>query len=237
MDGPTKEFWDRTYREEPDFFGSGASSLARSSLGRLAREYPGGTIVELGCGSGRDLCYFAQHGFEVSGCDLSSVAAREANRRISALREEVPPRARVVSQDALEFLSRQPEGRTDAVFSNMFFNQETNGERLLRLFRSVAHVLPEGGLHLFTVRSITDPWYGKGTPRGVDVFEPGGGSPPLRFFDEPSLRTLTAGEFSVDSLREHPDGGPDFPVVLWSAVTRRRPGVSSSRRSPGFRST
>ncbi|MCI4373465.1 MAG: class I SAM-dependent methyltransferase [Thermoplasmata archaeon] len=229
MGNPTKEFWDRTYREDPDFFGAGASSLARSSLGRLTREANGGSLLELGCGTGRDLCYFAQHGFEVAGCELSPVAAREANLRLSALREEVPPRSRVTVQDALELLEVLPAGRTDVVYSNLFFNLEIDADRLRRMFRNVARVLRPGGLHLFTVRSTSDPWYGKGTRLGSDRFDPGTGGPPLRFFDEPSLRQLTEPEFEVDSLREHSEGGPEFPVVIWSAVTQRRAAPSSSR--------
>lgn len=230
MGNRSTEFWDRTYRDDPDFFGSGASPLARSSLGLLSREAPEGLLLELGCGTGRDLCYFAQHGFEVAGCDLSAVAAREANRRLSRLREEVPPSERVTSQDALVLLASLPEGRTDAVFSNLFFNLETDPARLPPLFHGAARVLREGGFHLFTVRSTGDPWYAKGSPLGKDVFDPGTGGPPLRFFDEPSLRVLAEEEFFVRSLREQPEGEPEFPIVVWSAVTQRRNRPSSSRR-------
>ena len=175
MGHPTIAFWDRTYQEDPDFFGEGASSLARSSLGLLAREMSGGSIVELGCGTGRDLGYFAQHGFEVAGCDLSAVGVRVANLRLSALRQEVPPRSRVAFRDALRFLADLPEGRTDAVFSNLFFNQEVDAERLRRLFHGVVRVLRPEGLHLFAVRSTGDAWYGRGTALGGDVFDPGAG--------------------------------------------------------------
>jgi SAM-dependent methyltransferase len=225
---PTTGFWDRTYREDPDFFGAGASSLARSSLGLLQREAAGGMIVELGCGTGRDLSYFAQHGFEVAGCDTSGVAVREANLRLSALRGEVPPRGRVTCRDALPYLDALPKGRVDAVFSHFYFNQETESARLPKLFHAIARVLRPEGLHLFAVRSTRDEWYGRGTPRGGDVFDPGGGNPPLRFFDETTVRRLASEEFTILALREHPDGGPEFPVVIWSAVTRRV-GASPSR--------
>jgi len=223
-------FWDRTYRGDPDFFGRGASSLARSSLGRLTREAPGGSLLELGCGTGRDLCYFAQHGFQVTGCDRSSVAVRKANLRLTAVRGKVPPLLRVTARDALEVLATLPKGRTDAVVSYLFFNLEVDPARLRRLFHGVAQVLRPGGLYLFSVRSTGDSWYGKGTSRGGDVFDPGTGGPPLRFFDEASLRVLSGQGFVVRSLKEHAEGAPDFPVVVWSAVTQRRGAPSSSRR-------
>jgi SAM-dependent methyltransferase len=96
-----RAFRDRTYRENPDFFGTAASSLARSSLGLLLRDAAGGSIYELGTGTGRDLTYFAQHGFNVAGSDAAPVAARESNLRVSPLRDEVPPRSRVTPEDAL----------------------------------------------------------------------------------------------------------------------------------------
>jgi SAM-dependent methyltransferase len=222
-------FWDRTYRDDPDFFGAAASSLARSSLGALLRDVAGGTIYELGTGTGRDLCYFAQHGFDVAGCDTSPLAARASNVRLSALRDEVPPLARVRPVDALTGLGGRSAGGTDVVYSNLFYNLEADAARLPRLFQAVARVLRPGGWHIFSVRSVTDPWYGRGRRLGPDTFEPAAGNPPLRFFDEPSLRQLAAAEFDVLTLREHPDGGPEFPVVLWSAVTHRRAAISPSR--------
>ncbi len=222
-------FWDRTYRVDPDFFGTMASSLARSSLGFLLREAAGGSVVELGTGTGRDLLYFAQNGFEVAGCDSSAVAAREANRRISALREEVPPRTRVAAQDALDFLRTRPPADAHAVYSNLYFNLETDPARLPRLFSAIAHVVRPGGWNVFSVRSVADPWYGRGRPEGADTFDPETGNPPIRYFDEASLRRLIEPEFRVLSLREHPDGAPEFPVVVWSAVTQLRDDPSPSR--------
>ncbi|MCI4365707.1 MAG: class I SAM-dependent methyltransferase [Thermoplasmata archaeon] len=221
MGNASTEFWDRTYRADEDFFGASASSLARSSLALALREVPGGSLLELGCGTGRDLVYFAQHGFDVAGCDLSVVAAQVANRRISSLRDEVPPLARVVACDAFDFLARYPTGRTDLVFSNLFLNLESDPFRLVRLFGAVARVLRGGGLHVFSVRSVADPGYGKGRLVGPDAFDPGTGGPPLRFFSEVDLRRHASTGFTLLSLREHPDGGPEFPVVLWSCVAVR----------------
>jgi hypothetical protein len=115
------------------------------------------------------------------------------------------------------------------VFSNLFFNLETDPERLPRWFQAVARVLRPGGWHIFSARSVADPGWGRGPPLGPDTSDPGAVSPPLRFFDEASLRALTRPEFEVLDLREHPDRGPEFPVVLGSAVTPRRDRVSPSR--------
>jgi SAM-dependent methyltransferase len=218
---PASAFWDRVYTDDPDFFGADASSLARSSLGALTREAAGGSLFELGCGTGRDLCYFAQHGFDVAGCDLSRVAAREANVRLAALRGEVPPLRRVENRDALTALGERREGSLDIVYSNLFFNLETDRSRRHLLFREVARVLRSDGWHVFSVRAVRDPWFGRGTDLGDRTFDPQTGNPPIHFFDELEVRELAGSEFDFLSLREHADGGPEFPVVVWSVVTRR----------------
>jgi SAM-dependent methyltransferase len=215
-------YWDELYRSDPDYFGPAASSLARSSLGVLTREASGARLIELGCGTGRDLCYFAQHGFQVRGCDLSEVAARIANARLASLRDQVPPAQWVRVADTLEYLQNEPPGSAEVVYSNLYLNLEVEEDRLARLIAAAARVLrPEGWL-ILSVRSTTDPWFGRGEPRGDRVFVPGEGRPPLRFFAEGDVRRLAGTEFEVVTLREHPDGDPEFPIVVWSATMRRR---------------
>jgi SAM-dependent methyltransferase len=47
------------------------------SVGRLAT---GGRAVDLGCGSGANAIFLAEHGFEVTGVDFSAVALAKARR-------------------------------------------------------------------------------------------------------------------------------------------------------------
>ena len=48
--------------------------------GRLSPSHPGPRAVDLGCGSGANAIFLAQHGFEVTGIDFSEVALRKAAR-------------------------------------------------------------------------------------------------------------------------------------------------------------
>jgi SAM-dependent methyltransferase len=216
------EFWDRIYAGNPDFFGPAASSLARSSLALMQREVPGATLVELGCGTGRDLVYFAQHGFAVRGCDLSPVAVRTANVRLAMARDERVPTAHASETDALTLLESLPAGGTDAVYSNLYLNLEVDDGRLPLLAEAIARVVRPDGFHLFSVRSTHDPWFGRGRSLGPGTFDPGPDGPPLRFFTESDLRRFHEPAFEVLSLREHLEGAPEFPVTLLSGAARRR---------------
>jgi SAM-dependent methyltransferase len=222
MVSPRTEYWDRLYLGDPDYFGPQASPLARASLGPLAREGGGGRLVELGCGTGRDLCYFAQHGFRVEGCDLSPVAARLANERLARLRGEASPVAHVRAEDARSYLGRLGDREIDVVYSNLYLNLEMEESVPFVLLREVYRVLRPSGWCIFSVRSHRDPWYGVGTPIGPDRFDPGDGRPPLRFYSEAQVRSMLGEGFLVVSLREHPDGEPEFPISVVSAVAQRR---------------
>jgi len=44
-----------------------------------------GRAVDLGCGTGANILYLAQHGFESTGIDFSAIALRVARKRASAV--------------------------------------------------------------------------------------------------------------------------------------------------------
>lgn len=84
-------FYDVLYR-----FGAPWEMGPRSELvelvesGRLTPPVLGGSrAIDLGCGSGANAIYLAEHGFDVTGIDFSSVALRKA--RAAASRLAHPP--------------------------------------------------------------------------------------------------------------------------------------------------
>jgi tellurite methyltransferase len=71
--------WGREYARDRDryVFGTAPSEWARS-VGSLVR--PGQTVLDLGCGEGRDSVFFAERGALVSGLDLSPAGLIKARR-------------------------------------------------------------------------------------------------------------------------------------------------------------
>lgn len=67
-------------------------------------------LLDLGCGEGRDIVYFAQHGFEVVGLDLSLPGLEKARRYA----EEVGARVETIHADVVDY---KVEGTYDVIFS------------------------------------------------------------------------------------------------------------------------
>lgn len=215
-------YWEGVFRRDRDFFGTSASALARWALPTVLRDLPGRSLVELGTGNGRDLVYLAAHGLVVAGVDLSSTATREANRRRSELRGEVPPRGWVVTGDVDDYLRESPTRSCDIVYSNLVLTLITEAARLQGLLRECHRVLRDDGYLVCSVRSRSDAQYGTGVPVGRDAFDFAPDGPRIRFFTESDLREAIGDAFDIVATREATDGDPGFPLTLWLAIATPR---------------
>jgi tellurite methyltransferase len=140
--------WDEEYARTPDSYlwGTGASPLARE-LAALVR--PGGRILDLGCGEGRDSVFFAAHGFDVTGLEASRAGLDKARRLASERGVDV--RWIECSLPDLPAI-----GPFDLVYScgSIHYVARADRPRLLRRLRAMT--VP-GGLHahiVFTDRVI-----------------------------------------------------------------------------------
>ena len=213
-----RRFWDARYAEDPDFLGGSESSFARWCLPRL-RESGARSVTELGLGCGRDAGFLASRRFKVRGVELSPHGCECARTRGLSVEEG----------DALTYLRAQPSASVDAVYSNLFFNMEFSRKEHEALFAEVARVLRSGGLHLFSVRSTSDPWYGRGRPRGPDTFDPAPHGAPMHFFSPKYARELLQPRFRPLALEEVSEGEEEFPIRLLYVAARRRAGQASRR--------
>lgn len=85
-----KPVYDERYSRPGLYWGTKPTGLARE-VTRIARSLPRSprSLVDLGCGEGRDSIYFAQRGYRALGVDISSVGIRKARRRASRLGVDV----------------------------------------------------------------------------------------------------------------------------------------------------
>lgn len=65
-----KGHWDKTYTDNPTFFGEGPSEFAYT-VPSLFKSAGVRSVLELGCGQGRDTLLFAGEGFQVTALDYS----------------------------------------------------------------------------------------------------------------------------------------------------------------------
>jgi len=196
-------YWDRRYRADPEFFGTGPSRFLRWTLARLRPRPAGGAWVELGSGYGRDLAALRAQGYSVRGVDVSRVATALARRaRLSA-----------VAAPALDYLARLDADSVDVVYSNLFLNMEFTEEEHDRLFDEIHRVLVPGGFHAYSVRSVADRWYGRGPRAGPDTFDLAPDGPVLHFFSRDYARRLRRGRFRPLVTWEGKEGR-EFPISV-----------------------
>ena len=226
-----RAFWNHRYRGDPELFGAGRSPFARWARDVLRRAgIRRGMCIELGVGYGRDLRYLQRCGFVVRGVDASDVGVALARRR----RRPVVLRApEIVLGDAVSFLAQIPGQSVDVVYSNMFYNMDFTEADHVRLFAEVARVLRPGGFHLYSVRSTSDSWYGRGRRTGPDTFDLRPHGSTMHFFSRTYARRLGRGAFSSFAREDRLEGARDFPIRLLYAADVRNSDTAPENR-PSF---
>jgi len=151
--------WEDTYAKRPDFFGAEPSEFGLRGAS-IFEEHGLHTILELGCGQGRDTFMLLQRGFEVTALDYSEAGLRQLEQRGKVLGLE--KRLVLRMNDAREGLPF-PDESFDGCFSHMFFTMELTEKEIERIFDEVLRVLKPNGLHIYSARNYRDPHFGQGT--------------------------------------------------------------------------
>ncbi|MFB3819944.1 MAG: class I SAM-dependent methyltransferase [Candidatus Methylomirabilales bacterium] len=210
-------FWEARYAAGL-VYGTQPTSIA-PRLAALFRQAQVHTILEAGCGSGRDALYYAEQGFAVTGLDLSGNGLRRARARARAAGLAV-----AFVQGDLADPALRP-GCFDACVAVHLIHLQPAGLRQ-RLVNSLWHLARDGGILAMANYSTAEagfetwpPYPEPNTrvdPRGklVHFFEAGELEallPPARF----EILALEA----VD-LCETPDSGP-VAHKEWLAIARK----------------
>jgi len=166
-----------------------------------------GRTLEVGCGTGTNAIYLAQHGFDVVGIDISPLAIEKA-------RDKVHGRCRF---ETVDFLSdATPGGPFEFVFDRGCFHVFDKARERTRFAENVAAALVEDGLWVSLIGSTEGARRDQGPPRrsARDVMNA----------IEPSLEIvlLRSTEFTVDEEQ----------LKSWFCLSRKRtiPAQPSTRR-------
>jgi tellurite methyltransferase len=127
---------------------------------------PGLSLLDAGCGGGRNLYYFLRNGYEVHGVDESPGAVEQIRRLAGRLSPELPEENFQVANLAdLPF----PEERFDAVLCNAVLHFARDEAHFDRMLEEMWRVLKPGGLFFARlastiglegrVRPLGDRWY------------------------------------------------------------------------------
>lgn len=178
--------WDAVYRASAgEFQEKEPSSFAREVVARFP---PRASVLELGCGRGRDARFFAAAGHRVIASDFS----HEALARNHQQSGDVPGLSFVVADTSRPLpFADQRFGTVYASLSLHYFRHDvTQG-----VFAEIARVLVPEGLLCFVCKSTADPLYGEGERVEEDMFVREGHV--RHFFSESYARSCLAGHFEA----------------------------------------
>lgn len=163
--------------------------------GRITSEM---TVLDAGCGAGRNLVYLLRHGFHVLGVDKDPAATDAVRRLASALAARLAPEnVRVEPVEKMSF----GDGVADVVLSSAVLHFAHDEEHFWAMLREMWRVLRPGGM-LFCRLASTIGMEGRFRPLGGRRFELPDGSE--RFLvDERMLMdaTLRLGGELLDPLK------------------------------------
>jgi ubiquinone/menaquinone biosynthesis C-methylase UbiE len=134
----SRQDWLRAWREDPHWATSmKPSPLARELVSIEAENKTKGSILEIGCGNGRDSIHFGKQGHYVIGIDISPDAIKIAkkNNKLETVNFEVGDAEKL----------RFDTGSFDAVYSLSVLH----ATKLEKSVSEVARVLKQKGLALF----------------------------------------------------------------------------------------
>jgi SAM-dependent methyltransferase len=191
-DEATLEFYGQEAERYCERTGSAPTATLGAFLGRLP---PGATILELGCGSGRDSAEMLQRGYNVLPTDGSPEMARQAERHLHR------------SVAVLEFGEIERESKFDGVWANACL-LHVPIPRLNDVIARIHRVLRPSGILFASFKA--------GEGEGRDRFG--------RYYNYPSpirLRTIfeEAAAWVSLQIQETPGKGYDGIPVNWLNYT------------------
>ena len=141
------DYWNKLY-DSKFYFGTGPTKLAKKAESFL-QESKVKTILELGCGQGRDAIHFAQLGYDVSALDISQKAIKSIEKVKTDLDlTTLQPQVHDIAKP-LPF----PEESFDFIYSDLAL-QFFDIHQLEQNFHNISKTLKKDSFFLFSTKKI-----------------------------------------------------------------------------------
>jgi len=206
-------YWNKTYNKS-DAFGTGPTKLAVLAYKPMI-ENRVKTILELGCGQGRDSLFFAEKGYMVTAIDFSENA-------INFLKEIIEQRQiknlKVKLQDVT--MKFNFKNKFDCVYSNLtlqFFDKS----ELVDIFAKVSKALQKNHLFIFSTKKSGDKYYNVGKKVDNNAFILNGIT--RYFFEQKEIENMLEKFFEIKEFEKNSHTNLDGTIsVWWHLVVRKK---------------
>lgn len=142
-----KQHWEDRYAERERIW----SGRVNPHLAEIAAPLTPGSALDLGCGEGGDTLWLAEHGWQVTGVDISDTALGRAAAEAKA--RGLSERVHFVQTNLSETF---PEGTFDLV-SAQFLQSMVHLDRE-RIFAAAAKAVAAGGVLIIVDHGAAPPW-------------------------------------------------------------------------------
>jgi len=162
MKNEIQKYWNKRFKESKEIWGEEPSLGAQEVLKFLkTNNIVKATILDIGCGYGRDLNFFRKNGYKVRGIEISEEAIKKA--------KEIYPGLTVDLGD-VKNMYQYKTSMFDIVFGNFLLHLFDQLSVRKKILSECYRVLRPGGYLFHTVASIKDPDFGKGKKIGKNLF-------------------------------------------------------------------
>ena len=202
------QYWNEYYRQR--LAEDHPSPFALFVRGNLSE---GETLIDLGCGNGRDALYFCRSGLGVTAIDQSETG-------IAMIQDAGQENLECICGDITK-TSSHCDGLYNNAYSRFVIHALTE-EQQHDFIKEVHKVLGSGGRFWIEVRGVQDTLYGKGEPSGRNAFVHDGHYRRFIVLDELTGELEAAG-FEIEEAAEMTGFAPyrgEDPIVI--RITARK---------------
>ena len=210
-------YWDERYRKGGVEWGREQTIVAEIARDIMEhREFK--SVLDGGCGYGRDCIYLAKEGFDAVGIDVSGEALRLAKEWASKEGLTIDFRHTDITDTGFEDSSFD----TVIMFNTIHFMPEKPREKAIA---EIHRILKNGGMLVQAMFSRKEKGFGEGIEVEKNTFEFKPGRP-VHFFSEEEIRRAF-GQFTIVQLDEvaihevHQDGNEHFHKE-WLMVAEKK---------------
>jgi len=145
------------------------------------------SVLDLGCGDGKDSVYFARKGLDVTAVDFSSQALKNLEDSIAEYNSHNTLPIRDINIIKQDICNLHIDTQFDAIYANLSLNYFDN-KTTEKIFDGLYGLLKPEGIILVKCKSIYDAKYGQGKKIEKDFYRENDTGRTIHYFSEEYMR-------------------------------------------------